>query len=138
MAGKSDYTENNLLAFVFRGTAFPAPAGLYIALFTVIPSADAGTGGTEVSGGSYARQSVARNTTEWKDPSTATQGMTENVNAITFPTASAGWGTVVAVGLYDAVSAGNLLYFGALTANKTVNTGDVFKFNAGDLEFSED
>jgi len=138
MAGKSDYTENNLLAFIFRGTAFPVPAGLYVALFTTTPSADAGSGGVEVSGGSYARQAVTRNTTEWKDPSTATQGLTENNNAITFPTASANWGTVVGAGVYDAASAGNLLYFGTLAASKVVNSGDVFKFNAGDFEVTED
>lgn len=138
MAGKTDYTENNLLNFIFRGVAFPAPGGIFIGLFTTAPSADAGTGGTEVTGGSYARQSVARSTGAWKDPSTGTQGMTENIADITFPTATANWGTVVAVGVFDAVTAGNLLYFGNLVASKVVNTGDVFKFNAGDLEVSED
>lgn len=138
MAGKTDYTENNLLNFIFRGTAFPVPAGLFIALYTTAPSADAGTGGTEVSGGSYARQSVARNTTEWKDPSAATQGLTENVNTITFPTATGSWGTVVAAAVLDASSGGNMLYFGNLAVAKPVGVGDVFKFNSGDLEITED
>lgn len=138
MAGLTDYSENNTINWIFRGVTFPTPGGIYIGLFTVIPSADAGTGGTEVSGGSYARQSVTRNTTEWKDPSTATQGTTSNVNAITFPTASANWGTVVAAAIHDAVTAGNMLAFGALAANKIVNTGDVLKFNAGDLVFTLD
>lgn len=140
MPGKTDYTENNLLAFLFRGVSFPVPAGIFVGLYTVVPSADAGTGGTEVStaGTAYARQSVARGTAEWKDPSTATQGMTENVNAINYPTATAAWGTVVAVGIFDAVTAGNLLYYGNLAASKVVNSGDIFKFNAGDLEISED
>lgn len=138
MAGKTDYTENNLLAFIFRGVTFPVPAAIYVGLYTTAPTADAGSGGTEVSGGSYARQAVTRGTTEWKDPSAATQGHTNNVNAITFPTASANWGTVLAVGIFDAVTAGNLLYFGNLTASKIVNSGDVFKFNAADLDISED
>jgi hypothetical protein len=140
MAGKTDYTENNLLAFIFRGVTFPVPPGLFVGLFTTAPSADAGTGGVEVStaGTAYARQSVARNTTEWKDPSTAVQGLTENVNAISYPTATAAWGTVVAGGVWDAVTGGNLLYFGNLAASKVVNSGDVFRFNAGDFEVTED
>ena len=138
MAGKTDYTENNLLNFIFRGTAFPVPAGLFIALFTTTPSADAGTGGVEATGGSYARQAVARNTTEWKDPATAVQGLTENVNTITFPTASGSWGTIAGAAVMDAASGGNMLYFGPLTVAKPVGVGDVFKFNSGDLEITED
>lgn len=138
MAGKTDYTENNLLAFLFRGVSFPVPGGIYVGLYTTTPTADVGTGGVEVSGTAYARQSVARGTTEWKDPSTATQGETNNVNAITFPTAGSNWGTVVGVGIFDASSAGNLLYFGNLAASKVVNTNDIFKFNATDLKITED
>lgn len=138
MAGKTDYTENNLLAFLFRGVAFPAPGNIFVSLFTVVPSADAGSGGTEVSGGSYARQQVSRGTVEWKDPSAATQGETNNVNAITYPTATANWGTVVAAAIHDAVTGGNMLYFANLVANKIVNTGDQFKFNATELKVTED
>ena len=138
MAGKTNYTENNLLNFLFRGVSFPVPGGIFVGLFTTAPTGDDGSGGVEVTGGSYARVSVARGTSEWKDPSTAVQGMTENVNAIQFIAATAGWGTVVAVGIWDASSSGNLLYFGNLAASKVVNSGEVFKFNAGDLEISED
>lgn len=137
MAGKTDYTENNLLNFLFRAVAFPVPGNIYVGLFTAAP-ADAGTGGTEVSGSAYARQQVARGTVEWKDASAAVQGMTENVNAITFPTATGSWGTVTHVGVWDAVTGGNMLYFGALAASQLVSAGNIFKFNAGDLEISED
>lgn len=139
MAGKTDYWEQSVLNYTFRAVAMPTITDIYIALFTTIPSADAGTGGTEVSGGSYARQLVTRSGgTAWKDPSTATQGLTENVAAITFPTATGNWGTITSVGVYDASTAGNLLYFGSLASSKTINTGDVFKFNAGDLDITED
>lgn len=136
-AGKTDYTENNLLAFIFRGVAFPAPTAIYVGLFTATP-VDAGTGGTEVTGGAYARQQVTRGTVEWKDPSTATQGETNNVNAITFPVASANWGTILSAGVFDASTAGNLLYFNTLVASKVVNSGDQFKFNATDFKVTED
>lgn len=137
MAHKSNFLENAILNYVYRGVAMPALTSLYCALYTTLPD-EAGAGGVEVTGGSYARQAIARNTSEWKDPSTATQGMTENTNAITFPTASAGWGTVLGAGLLDASSGGNLLVFNTLAVSKVVNIGDVFKFNAGDFEHSED
>ena len=138
MAGKTNYTENNLLAFLFRAVAFPAPGNIYVGLYTTTPTGDDATGGVEVTGGNYSRMAVTRGTSEWKDPSTATQGETNNVNAITFPTANANWGTVVGVGIFDAASSGNCLYFGALAASKVVNTNDIFKFNATDLKVTED
>lgn len=138
MAGKSNYLENGLLNHVFRGVAFPTlGASVYLALFTTLPGED-GSGGVEVSGGSYARQAVTRATGQFKDPATGTQGLTENINTITFPTATADWGTVVGAAWMDAPSAGNMLYFNSLAVSKTVNTGDVLKFNAGDAEITED
>lgn len=134
MAALSDYLEQALLNHIFRNTDFTRPANIYVALFTVAPS-DAG-GGTEVSGGSYARQAVATGASSgWDAPSS---GALANTAEIAFPTATANWGTVAAVGLFDAVSGGNLLFHGALAANKTVNSGDVFRFNAGDLDISLD
>jgi len=137
MAGKTDYTENNLRNFIFRGVTFPVPAALYVGLFTTAP-AENGSGGVEVTGGSYARVSVPRTTGAWKDPATAVQGLTENLAEILFPTASANWGTVVAGGVWDAITGGNLLYFGNMGVSKIVNNADVFKFVTGDFEITED
>lgn len=137
MAGKSDFLENGILNHIFRAVAFPTlGASVYAALFTVAPGE--GSAGTEVTGGSYARQAVTRATGNFKDPATGTQGLTENINTITFPTASAPWGTVVAAAWMDASSGGNMLYFNPLAVNKVIDTGDVFKFNAGDADVSED
>lgn len=137
MAGKADFAENAFLNYVLRGVAMPTISGLYLALYTVTPTADAGTGGTEVTGGSYARQNVSRSTGAWKDPSTATQGLSDNLADIVFPTATANWGTITGVALMDAASGGNMWYFNDLTASKTVNINDVFKFLTGDLDFTE-
>lgn len=80
----------------------------YVALFTTAPTDDTGTGAVEVSGGAYARLATAA--ADWSAPSTTTDPTTiSNAAALAFPTASADWGTVVAFGLYDAASAGNLL-----------------------------
>jgi hypothetical protein len=126
MAELSNFLENELIDHILRNAAWASPTTIYVALYTSDPT-DADTG-TEVTGGSYARQSVAFNA-----PS---DGATDNTSDITFPTATAAWGTVTHVGLRDAVSGGNLLFHSPLTASKVVGNGDTFKFNAGDLDVS--
>lgn len=134
MAGsKSDFLENELLDHVLGNAAYSAPATVYVALYTVAPS-DAG-GGTEVSGGSYARVAVTNNATNWP---AASGGAKANGTEITFPTASGDWGECVAFAILDAASDGNFLYWGDLTTPKTVNSGDTAKFGVGDLDVTED
>ena len=100
-----------------------------MALYTAAPS-DTG-GGTEVSGGSYARKSMPDMTVSGTSPTTATNGA-----AVEFVTATGSWGTVTHVGVFDALTSGNLLGWAALTASKTVSSGDVFRFDAGDLDIT--
>ena len=121
----SDYLETKVLDHVFAGTAYTAPTTLYVALFTAAPS-DSG-GGTEVSGGAYARQTIAF---------TTSGDTTSNNAAVEFPTATANYGTVTHVGIYDASSAGNLMAWAALTSSKTIETGDVFRIPSGDLDIT--
>jgi hypothetical protein len=123
MAGFSDYLENAVLGYVFSGASFSQPGTKYLALYTTAPT-DAG-GGTELSGSAYARQSCAF---------TTTGAQATNSSAVEWPTATGSWGTVVAVGVFDASSSGNLLAWNNLTASKTISTGDVFRINAGDLD----
>ena len=129
MAGFSDYLEDKVLDHVFGGTAYTAPGTLYVGLYTAAPT-DAG-GGTEVSGGSYARKSMPAMTVSGTSPTEATNGA-----AVEFITATDSWGTVTHVGVFDASSSGNLLAWAALTASKTVSSGDVFRFDAGDLDIT--
>ena len=134
MAGsKSDFLELKLLDHVLGKVVYTAPATVYIALYTVAPG-DAG-GGTEVTGGSYARVAVTNNLTNWP---AAAAGAKANGTEITFPTATANWGTVVAFAILDAATGGNFLYWGDLTASKTINNGDTAKFAVGDLDITED
>lgn len=130
MAGFSDYAEDALLEHIVGKTALTMPTA-YVGLFTVAPT-DAG-GGTEVSGGSYARQQTAG--ADWN---AASGGSIDNAAIIDFPTATADWGTVVAFGLFDALSGGNLLGWATLDTNRTVNNGDTFQFNAGSLTVTLD
>ena len=134
MAALSDYLENELIKHIFRTGSFTKPTTLYVALFTAAPN-DAG-GGTEVSGGSYARVAAGPLDATWAAPA-AGDGVTSNVGDITFPAPTANWGSVTHFGIFDAITAGNLLIHGALTAAKTVNNGDPApKFTAGDLQIT--
>jgi hypothetical protein len=137
-AALSDYLENKLIDHVFRGTAYTAPGTIYVALFT--SSCSDSAGGTEVTGGSYARPSITSNGTNWANTqasgtgvSSGTGGTTSNSSAVNFATPSAGWGTVTYWGLYDASTSGNLLICAALTASKTINSGDTVSFAGGAL-----
>lgn len=124
---KTDYLENKLLDHTLRNTAYAPPATVYAALFTVSPT-DAG-GGTEVVGGGYARKAVTFGA--------AAAGQSSNTVIVDFGTASANWGTVVAVAIIDAAAAGNMLYWGPLTTNRTVNAGDAATFPVGNLAVAE-
>lgn len=130
---KSDYLEGKVLDHLLGRTTYTAPATVYVALYTTAP-ADAG-GGTEVSGGSYARKAVTNDATNWP---AASGGSKANGTAIAFPEATANWGTVVAWGLFDASSGGNLLYWGTLTQNQAVNSGSTASFAIGALTILED
>jgi len=134
-ASLTDTLESALIGHLFRGTAYTAPATWHVGLMTTACTDSAA--GTEVTGGSYARVAVASGTGTWAAVS-AGNGTTSNVNAINFTTPSAGWGTVTHFGLWDAASAGNLLICQALTASKTINSGDTVSFAAGALTIQID
>ena len=127
MAEMSNYLENALINATLRNTSYTSPTTVYVALFTSDPT-DAGSG-TEVStsGTSYARQSAT-----FGAPS---DGASVTTADITFPTATASFGTVGWIGIYDAatVGTGNLLYHTALDTAKAIDTGDIFKISSGNL-----
>lgn len=123
MVAFSDYLENKIIDHILRNQAYTPPSTVYMALYTAAPT-DAG-GGTEVNGGSYARQGVGL--------SVASGGASSNVADITFPTATGDWGTIVACSLMDALTNGNFLMWSNLDENRTVNNGNTFRFNAGNL-----
>ena len=124
----SNYLENAIINATVRATSYTSPATVYLALFTSDPT-DAGTG-TQISGGSYARQSIT-----FGAPS---NGVSSNTADITFPTATADWGTVGWIGIYDALTSGNLLYHAPLTVSKIILNGDTFKVATGNLTLTLD
>ncbi len=125
----SNLFETRVLTWLFTGDAVTRPSSFYVALFTSNPAEDAS--GTEVStsGTAYARQSVTFSVSG----NTAT-----NTAAIEFPTATASYGTVTHVGVYDASTAGNLIAYAALTTSKAIDTGDVMRIPSSDLDVTMD
>jgi hypothetical protein len=123
MSEMSNYLENALINVTLRATSYTAPTTVYVSLWTSDPT-DAGSG-TEVSGGSYARTAVT-----FAAPS---NGVTTNNADVTFPTATASWGTVGWIGINDALTTGNLLYHTPLDTAKTIDSGDIFKISTGNL-----
>ena len=123
MAEMSNYLENALINATLRNTSYTSPTTVYVGLYTTDPGE--GNTGTEVSGTSYARQSVT-----FGSPS---NGVSTNSAAVEFPQAGGSWGTVTHIGILDASTSGNLLYYTALDASKTIDTGDVFRIAIGSL-----
>lgn len=124
---KTHYLDNTFLNAALRGIPFTPASTIYVALYTAAPTVSGG--GTEVTGGGYTRQTVSF--------TTPASGQTSNVSDVVFPIASAAWGTVVAFGLLDAASAGNLLYFNLLSVPRTVGINDQVRFPVGQLIASE-
>lgn len=129
---KSDYLENKILDHVLGTAAYTAPTP-YLALFTSDPGETGNLSG-EVSGGGYARVAISGKM------SAASGGTSSNSSALTFPTATADWGTITHAAIVDSgtVGAGNVLYYMALTTTKTILNGDTAQFAAGALSISED
>ena len=125
MAEMSDYLENAMLNLTLNGTAFTAISTPYVSLHTADPTDDGS--GAEVSGGSYARTSASFATASGTSGSVATDA------DVTFPTATASWGTVTHIGIWNDSASGDLLYHTALDSSKTIDSGDIFKITSGNL-----
>lgn len=125
----SDYLEAKILNHVFNNIAYTPPTRVYVALMTGGPS-DAG-GGTEVTGGSYARAYPASGWTV-----TSGDGIAKNASAITWPTATADWGNVTHIAMYDALTGGNLLAWSPLVQAKPIYSGDIIRFLTNQLQIA--
>lgn len=133
MSAESDYLENALLDHVLGGPDYVRPSDVYVALFTAAPT-DAG-GGTEVSGGSYARLAITNDATNFP---AASGGTKSNGTVFAFATPTGDWGTVVSCAVFDDPTAGNLLYHGPLNPEKTILSGQPARFAVGTMQFVMD
>ena len=123
----STYMEDRIVNFM-RGTAITGEAAVYVGLFTADGGLEAGTLDNECTGGSYARELAGLDA--------SADGVTTNGANITFTTATAAWGTATHFALIDAVTAGNVIMHGALTAPRVIGDGDTFQISAGDLDIT--
>jgi hypothetical protein len=136
MSAASNYLESKVLNHVLTATGYTQPTTRYVALFTntsgnAMTNLQAGTLTDEVttSGSAYGRQTVtfASATTSNGTTSSATNA------TVTFPTATASWGLITHVAVMDAATAGNVLFFGAVTTSKQIDSGDTFQISNGNL-----
>jgi hypothetical protein len=132
MGALSNFLEQEILDHVMMKGVYTPPGNIYIALSKANPGED-GAGLSEPSGGSYARKSTAAG--DWD---VWAAGVLDNANEIEFVEATGDWGIITHLALFDAVTSGNMLWYGALTASKTINTGDTFRIPAGDLDLTLD
>lgn len=128
MPSMTNFLELELLDHALGVASYTAPSSVFLALFTTAPS-DAG-GGTEVSGNGYARQETAFDV--------AATGATANAALETFAASGGNWGTITHFAIFDAVTTGNMLFWGALTASKVIDDGDTLEFIAGAVDITLD
>ncbi len=127
---KSDYLERKMIDHALGTATFTKPTNVYITLHTANPT-DANTGGTEVTGGSYARKvmtfSAAATVTSVTSASNAS-----DIVWVALPST-----TITHVGIYDAATNGNLLYYAPLSASKVIASGDGYTISTGQLVVQE-
>lgn len=143
-AALTDFAENKIVDATLRAQAIGTPVTWYVALYTACPTDS--TAGTEVTGGAYARVAITAGLAAFSGTqgagttvaSSGTGGTVSNNAVWTFPTPTAGWGTVVCWGIADAATAGNIWIYSSLTTSKTINSGDSVSFASGAATFQID
>lgn len=135
MSAASNYLENKVLDHVIGGTAYTAPTTLYLALFTN----DSGNAATNLEAGTLSDE-VSTNTTGYGRKvvsfNAASSGSSTTGATVTFDAATANWGTITHVAVMDASTSGNVLFWGAVTTSKTIESGDTFQVSSGNLTVS--
>lgn len=127
----SNYVKNNSLDFWLRNQNVAQPGSVWVALYSTNPTA-ADTG-TEVTGGGYARQKAV-----FTSPTISGDvALVQNTAEITFPQLTANAGTAAYVGLRDASTGGNLLFYEALPTAITLAQGYTPYWAAGDLKVTQ-
>lgn len=132
MSALSDSAEKLVLDFLMTSGTATRPTAWYVALYTSAPNdaSTGSTGGTEVSGNGYSRQSVTF------AAASSPGGTTTSTNAQSFTASGGDFGTVTHMAIIDASSGGNMIWHGALTTSRTVSDGDTLTFSAGNIDLT--
>ena len=120
----TDTCENRVLNWLLTSSSVTRPSAWYVGLYASGNQPSDSASGTELSGNAYARQSVAFS---------VTNNVASNSATLTFPTATASWGTITFAGIFDASSGGNLIAYAQLGASKTIDTNDILQISASSL-----
>jgi len=133
MSAASNYLENKVLDHVLTATSYAAPGTRYLGLFdndsgTTATNLENGTITDEIAGGSYAREAVTF--------AAASNGTSATNATVTFPAATGNWGTITHIAVMDAASGGQVLFWGAVTTSKQIDSGDTFQVSSGNLTIS--
>lgn len=144
MAGsKSDYLEDAILDHLLGKSSTGLSTGavaatVYIALYNTTVNDTVTALTDECAGSTYARVAVTNSSANWTN---STAGSKQNKTVVEFTTAAGSdWGTVKSFAILDAAStsAGNAYYWGDLTANQTIATGNTVQFSTGAIVVTED
>ena len=137
-SGFGPYLEQALLNLALRNVAFTPAATLYVGLSTTPISVVSGaiSGLAEPTGGAYARVAYASTTGDWSAATGGGPATVSNSVAVTFPTATAAWGTVSAWFLADAATTGNVYAYAPVAVPQAVASGDTPSFAVGTLAAS--
>jgi hypothetical protein len=114
----TDFVNNKVLDCFFGGSAITPPTILYIGLS--LTRSYKGGYISEPAGGSYERVAVSNDLGRFP---AASAGTKSNSVAISFPSPTAAWGTIVSVFIADAPSGGNVLAMADLPSPRTINNG---------------
>ena len=122
----SQYLENKLINATVGNVSYTTPATVYLALYSVPPTAN--TSGTELSSNGYSRQTVTFGS--------AANGSASSTNTVTFGPATANWSPIVGSAVTDASSGGNILYFAGIAAAQVVLNGSSLVLGTGNVTVS--
>ena len=120
----TDTYETILLKFLLTTDSVTRPTNWYVGLYASGNQPSDSSAGTELSGNAYARQSVTFS---------VTGNSGTNSGSITFPTATASWGTITYAGIFDASTGGNLIAYSQLGASKVIDTNDILQISNNSL-----
>ena len=135
MTAMTSYLQKKLLDHALGIAEFTMPTLIYGGLHTASPT-DSGSLAAEVSTSAtgYARQSLLTK----MSATDATTGLSSLNAVVNFGPATADWGTVTYFSISDALTAGNMLFWGVLTTSQTTPIGEQFQLVAGQLQITLD
>ncbi len=127
MSAFSNYLEDQITGWI-AGTSFAtAPTATFVQLYSQDPT-DAGS----ATGALYSRVSVASGAGSWTR-GTGGAGTITNASAITITASATATASATHFAVFTSSTGGDLLFYGALSTNKTIASGDEVKFNASAL-----